>query len=64
MGIKLQTRTPLKASMKLLNHINTYMFEQEFDEIKSFNPVLRQKLKASLKEVSRLLSEGIKESKK
>lgn len=64
MGVRLQSKTPLKASLKLLNHINTYMFEQEFDELKEFNPVLRQKLKASLKEASKLLSEGIKESKR
>lgn len=64
MSKTLHLRSPMKESIKLLNQINTYLFEQEFEELKNFTPVQRQKLKGLLKEIVTILSDSIYEYKK
>lgn len=39
MGIELKTKTKKKASLKLLNQINSFLFEQEYDELKGNSEV-------------------------
>lgn len=45
MGMNLETKTKLRASLKLLNHINSFLFEQEYDELKHFTDAQKDKLK-------------------
>lgn len=45
MGIKITTKTKCPASLKLLNHINSFLFEQEYDELKYFTPAQILKLR-------------------
>lgn len=58
MGIKIQTKTTLKASLKLLNHINSFLFEQEYDELKNFSPAQIEKLRDAAKTLSKVISNG------
>lgn len=37
MGINVSTKTKAKATLKLYNQISSYLFEQEYDELKG-NP--------------------------
>lgn len=39
MGIQVKTKTKSPATLKLYNHINSYLFEQEYDELKGKNRV-------------------------
>lgn len=36
MGLQVSCKTGLKESLKLLNHINSFMFEQQYGELKHF----------------------------
>lgn len=36
MGIYLSCKTEAKASLKLYNQISTYLFEQEYDELRNY----------------------------
>lgn len=56
MGISISSKTKLKASLKLLNHINSFLFEQEYDELKYYTPSQRE----TIKNASRTLAEVIK----
>lgn len=40
MGIKVATKTKNKASLKLYNNIVSYLFEQEYDELRN-NPEVK-----------------------
>ena len=53
--IKLKTQTKNKASLKLYNQISSYLFEQEFDELKG-----KDSVKAALKQAIQELSKMIK----
>lgn len=55
MGVRLSTKTKNKESLKLLNHINSYLFEQECGELFG-----NAKVKTALKEACKALSELIK----
>ncbi len=52
MGVRLSTKTKNKEGLKLLNHINSYLFEQECGELSG-----NAKVKTALKEASKALSE-------
>lgn len=55
MGIVYNTKTKNKASLKLFNHISSYLFEQEYDELKG-----KDKVKEALKNASKELVTLIK----
>lgn len=56
MGVRLSTKkTKNKEGLKLLNHINSYLFEQECGELSG-----NAKAKTALKEASKALSELVK----
>lgn len=58
MGINLQVKTKMKASLKLLNHINSFLFEQECGELKSFTPSQKEKIKEAAKTLSTAIKNG------
>ena len=45
MGITIKTKTNKKATAKLLNAITSYLFEQEFDELRGVSSSDIQKIK-------------------
>lgn len=47
MGIELKTKTKKKASLKLFNQINSFLFEQEYDELKGNSEVKKALTDAS-----------------
>lgn len=55
MGIRAVTKTKKKASLKLYNQINSFLFEQEYDELRN-----SPKIKLILIDASRALAELIK----
>ena len=56
MGIKYDCRTKAKAALRLYNQIASYLFEQEFGELRDQN-----RIKNALQEAKRHLTELIKE---
>lgn len=58
MGIRITNNSKLKASTKLLSQISSYLFEQEYGELKSFTPSQIE----IIKEAGRVLSKVIKEN--
>lgn len=58
MGINVSVKTKAKASLKLYNHISSFLFEQEFDELKG-----NSKAKKVLIQAKKELSEIIKKQK-
>lgn len=52
MGIALKSKTKATEALKLLNHINSYRFEQEYGELKGYkeaNEALEKAAKALCK---------------
>ena len=56
MSIKVSTSTKAKATLKLYNQLASYMFEQEFDELKYANQSNIKALKAAQKVLSIIIS--------
>lgn len=54
MGINYNCKTKAKASLKLFNQVSSFLFEQEYDELKGNN-----KAKNALIEAKRALAEII-----
>lgn len=57
MGINLEIKTKSKASLKLFNYINTFIFEQEYGELKD-NPKVKSALVKAAKELAKLIKEN------
>lgn len=55
MGINVSAKTKAKASLKLYNQISSYMFEQEYDEMRG-----NSRIKNVLDEAKRTLADIIK----
>lgn len=55
MGINVSAKTKAKASLKLCNQISSYMFEQEYDEMRG-----NSRIKNVLDEAKKTLAEIIK----
>lgn len=55
MGINVSAKTKAKASLKLYNQISSYMFEQEYDEMRG-----NSRIKNVLDEAKKTLAEIIK----
>ena len=54
MGINYSCKTKAKASLKLFNQVSSFLFEQEYDELKGNN-----KAKNALTEAKKALAEII-----
>lgn len=55
MGINVSAKTKAKASLKLYNQISSYMFEQEFEEMRG-----NSRIKSVLDEAKKTLADIIK----
>lgn len=58
MGITLQTKTKRKATLKLFNHINSFLFEQEYDEMRHFSPAQKKVLKDACLSLAEVIKNG------
>ena len=47
MGIKVSTKTKATETLKLYNHLNSYLFEQEYDELKDVSTNCLKALKSA-----------------
>ena len=56
MSIKVSTSTKAKATLKLYNQLTSYMFEEEYGELKYANPSNIKELKAAKKVLSMIIS--------
>ena len=56
MSITISTNTKAKATLKLYNQLNSYMFEEEYGELKYANPSNIKALKAAQKVLSMIIS--------
>lgn len=58
MGITYKTNTKKKATLKLYNLMNSYLFEQEFDELKDVSNTDINKIKEACKVLSSIISKN------
>ena len=56
MSIKVSTSTKAKATLKLYNQLTSYMFEEEYGELKYANPSNIKALKAAQKVLSMIIN--------
>ena len=56
MSIAISTNTKAKATLKLYNQLVSYMFEQEFDELKYANQSNIKTLRAAQKALSMIIN--------
>lgn len=55
MGITYKTNTKKKATLKLYNLMNSYLFEQEFDELKDISNTDINKIKEACKVLASII---------
>ena len=58
MSITISTNTKAKATLKLYNQLVSYMFEQEFDELKYANQSNIKTLRAAQKALSTIINKA------
>ena len=56
MSITISTNTKAKATLKLYNQLNSYMFEQECDELKYANQSNIKALKSAQKALNMIIN--------
>ena len=56
MSIKVSTSTKAKATLKLYNQLTSYMFEQEYEELKYANQSNIKTLRAAQKVLSMIIN--------
>lgn len=56
MSITISTNTKAKATLKLYNQLTSYMFEQEYEELKYANQSNIKTLKAAQKALSMIIN--------
>ena len=56
MSVTISTTTKAKATLKLYNQLVSYMFEQEFDELKYANQSNIKTLRAAQKALSMIIN--------
>ena len=56
MSIKCLSKTKAKATLKLYNQLTSYMFEEEYGELKYANPSNIKALRAAQKVLSMIIS--------
>lgn len=47
-GINISTKTKNKEALKLANHLSSFLFEQEYDELKNCTSAQKKTLKDAL----------------
>ena len=58
MSITISTNTKARATLKLYNQLNSYMFEQEYDELRYANQSNIKALRAAQKALSTIISKA------
>jgi hypothetical protein len=58
MGITCKTNTKKKATLKLFNLINSYLFEQEFGELKDVSNTDINKIKEACKVLASIINKN------
>lgn len=58
MGITCKTNTKKKATLKLFNLINSYLFEQEFDELEGVSSTDINKIKEACKVLASIINKN------
>lgn len=58
MGITCKTNTKKKATLKLFNLINSYLFEQEFGELKDVSNTDINKIKEACKVLASIVNKN------
>ena len=58
MGITCKTNTKKKATLKLFNLINSYLFEQEFGELKEVSNTDINKIKEACKVLASIVNKN------
>ena len=58
MSITISTNTKAKATLKLYNQLISYMFEQEYDELKYANQSNIKALRAAQKALSTIINKA------
>ena len=56
MGINLSAKTNKRESLKLLNSINSFLFEQQYGELKNAPPIVIKRLKLAAKGLSEIIN--------
>ena len=56
MSITISTNTKTRATLKLYNQLNSYMFEQEYDELRYANQSNIKALKAAQKALNMIIN--------
>ena len=57
-GIKVSVKTKAKESLKLSNHLRSYLFEQEYGELSNFTPTQKKALRAALFVLDSIVSDS------
>ena len=60
MGIKVSTKTKATETLKLYNHLNSYLFEQEYDELKDISANCLKALKSAQRALGIIINKASK----
>lgn len=58
MGIRISVKTKKPASLKLYNHINSFLFEEEYGELKGIPSSEIDKIREARKVLSKIIKDG------
>ena len=56
MGINISGNTNKRESLKLLNQINSFLFEQQYGELSNASPIVIKRLKLAAKGLSEMIN--------
>ena len=57
MGIRYHSKTKNQATLKLMEQISSFLFEQEFGELNN-QPLAKQKLKEAIESLKEIVKKG------
>ena len=57
-GIKVSSKTKAKETLKLANHLRSYLFEQEYGELSNCTPAQKKILKDALLVLNSIVSKS------
>ena len=57
-GIKVSVKTKAKETLKLSNHLRSYLFEQEYDELSNCTPTQKKTLREALLVLDSVISKS------
>lgn len=57
-GIKISVETKAKETLKLSNHLRTFLFEQEYGELSNYTPAQKKTLRDALLVLNSVVSKS------